>query len=77
MEAADKSKTASRAERIGNAVVGVFLAAIAGWIVVVAAPFASSGEPIAALVIGALGADALVSAITGRRSLASRIGPLP
>lgn len=76
-ETADKRKTASRAERIGSAVFGVFLVAIAVWIAVMAAPFTSIGEPIAALVIGALGAEALVGAITGRRSLASRIGPLP
>ncbi len=76
-DATDKRKTAPRAERIGNAVFGAFLVAIAGWIVVIAAPFTSTGEPIAALVTAAVGADALVSAITGRRSLASRIGPLP
>jgi hypothetical protein len=76
-KAAHNRSTDSRAARIGNAVVGVFFVAIAAWLVVIALPLTSIGEPVVALVMGSLGADALRCAIIGRRSLLSRLGPLP
>ncbi len=76
-QAADNRSTESRAARIGNAVFGVFFVGIAAWLVVIALPLKSIGEPVAALVMGSLGADALRSAATGRRSLLSWLGPLP
>lgn len=67
----------SRGERIGSAVVGALFLGVAFLIVVLAAPFASIWEPVAALALGALGADGIASAVRGRRSLLSRIGPWP
>lgn len=53
---------------VAVAVVVFFLAPVAPYPV---------GATIAGVVIGALGLEALVAALRNRRSLASRIGPLP
>ena len=67
----------SPAARIGSAVIGVLFIAAAILILLDATPFTSIWQPIAALVIGALGVDGVVSALRSKRSILSRIGPLP
>lgn len=57
---------------IGLLLVGCSIASV-----VASADDLRPGAVIAALVIGGLGLDALVSALRRRRSLVSRIGPLP
>ena len=54
---------------------GIFLLAMAAAIIVVSDR--SAGPVVAAVVLAGLGLDALASAIRNRRSLLSRIGPLP
>jgi uncharacterized membrane protein YdcZ (DUF606 family) len=61
---------------IGACLGAVFLAA-AIVIVVQGLPGPSAGEIVAALVLGGLGLDAVISALRDRRSLLERIGPLP
>ncbi|MEO8080595.1 MAG: hypothetical protein ABI641_08695 [Caldimonas sp.] len=63
--------------RIVNAAFGLLFVVIA--IVIAATTYRSmlARGLVAALVIGALGIDALVSAARGTRSWLSRIGPLP
>jgi len=56
--------------------IGALLVACAAWIVMLV-PFSDWLAMIAAGVLFVLGADALVAAKTGRRSVLSRIGPLP
>jgi hypothetical protein len=55
--------------------IGILFVALAVFIVLVA----ENGwmAYLAALVVGGLGLDAIVAALQGRRSLISRIGPLP
>lgn len=67
----------SPAARIGSAVIGVLFIAAAMLILLETSPFTSPWQPIAALVIGALGLDGVVSALRGKRSILSRIDPLP
>jgi hypothetical protein len=55
--------------------IGFILVAIA--IVVYADPGMGAGPWLVAAVIGGLGLDAVLAAARGRRSLLSRIGPLP
>ncbi len=55
---------------------GFVFCGIALAIVLLAQPL-STGPVIAAVVLGGLGLDAVVSAVRGTRSLLSRIGPLP
>lgn len=63
-------------QRIAAAAIGCFLVGIAATIALAAQPL-TTGALLAALVLGGLGAEALVSAARGRRCLVSRIGPLP
>lgn len=60
-----------------EAAVGVLLILAAIAIVVVADPGTGVGALVAALVLAGLGLDAVHAAARGRRSLLSRIGPLP
>lgn len=73
----EQRKVVSKTERISNIVIGTLFAAVAVWLLVEALPQPSPGEGIAVLAIGSLGVEALVCALRGRRSLLSRIGPLP
>jgi len=64
-----------RLDRIVAAVIGTLFLGAAGAIVLLT-PL-TAGVSLTAGVIGALGLEAVVSAIRGRRCLLSRIGPLP
>lgn len=67
----------SRTHRRVTAAFGIFLMAVALLIVAVSEPSNRLPGLLVALVLAALGVDALLSALRGRRSLVSRIGPLP
>ena len=73
----DQRKVVSKAERIGSAVIGVLFIAVAVWLLIMTLPQPAIGKLLVALVVGSLGVEALVSAFQRRRSLLSRIGPLP
>ncbi len=66
----------SRLDRFIALLFGLVFCGIALAIVLLAQPL-STGPVIAAVVLGGLGLDAVVSAVRGTRSLLSRIGPLP
>lgn len=68
---------ARTSERWVGAAFGLFLVGMAVAIVLLAADANPLGASAAALLIGGLGVDALVAAIRDRRSILSRIGPLP
>lgn len=61
--------------KIIEASVGALFLGLGLWIAVEAEGHAPSW--LLALLIGGLGVDAIVSVLRGRRSLLSRIGPLP
>ena len=62
-------------ERRITAILGLMFTALGAWI---AFDLADDWPAyLAAVAIGGLGIDAIYSAIRGRRSLMSRIGPLP
>lgn len=63
--------------RAGNLAIGLLFVGLAIGIVLLAEPASSVGSLLAALVIGGLGLDALLCAARRRRSLLSRLGPLP
>jgi len=63
--------------RIVTAIFGAFFVAVALLILAAAWESTPIEASIAALVLGFLGADALISAARDKRSLLSRIGPLP
>ena len=65
----------SRSFRIVTAGIGLFFTVLAIGMVVVTG--FSVGAMIAAVIVGTLGIDAIVSACRGTRPLLSRIGPLP
>lgn len=67
----------SRGSRIVTACMGALFAALAIAIIVVVDRPIGLGALVAAMVIGLLGIDALLSAVRAKRSLLSRIGPLP
>ena len=56
-------------------VMGLLFTALGAWIAFEVAD--DWPAYLAALAVGALGIDAIYSAVRGRRSLLSRIGPLP
>ncbi len=66
----------SRLDRFIALLFGLVFCGIALAIVLLAQPL-STGPVIAAVVLGGLGLDAVVSAVRGTQSLLSRIGPLP
>ena len=63
--------------RIVTGCMGALFVALAIAIIAVVDRPMGPGALVAALVIGLLGIDALISAVRARRSLLSRIGPLP
>ncbi len=67
----------TNAERWVTAMVGLLFVGIAIAIVFLLAADLSFGALVVAAVIGGLGVDALLSAARRRRSIVSRIGPLP
>jgi len=70
--------TKANFSRIVTAIFGVFFVVLALVILVTALEFRPIGAVIAAsLVVGFLGAEAIISAARGRTSLLERIGPLP
>lgn len=72
---ADRQGTRSTAYRAFTAVLGIIFVGIA--IVILAISERTFGPLAAAVVIGALGVDAIVSALRNRESWLARIGPLP
>jgi hypothetical protein len=58
-------------------IFGVFLLVLAVTAVVTSSEETRTGALLLALVLGALGLDAVISAARDRRSIISRIGPLP
>jgi Flp pilus assembly protein TadB len=67
----------SKAGRVTDALFGTFILALAVAVLVLAWHSSPIAAAIAALVLGFLGVEAIVSAVRCRRSLLSRIGPLP
>ena len=67
----------SKRHRVITAGFGVLFIVLAVAIVVWSNPPMHLGAVLTALVIAALGLDALISAIRNKRSLLSRVGPLP
>ena len=67
----------NNAERWVTAMVGLLFVGIAIAIVCLLAADLSFGTFAVAAVVGGLGIDALLSAARKRRSIVSRIGPLP
>jgi len=63
--------------RAVTAIFGVFFVVLALLILVAAWESTPTGAAIASLVVGFLGAEAILSAVRDRASLLSRIGPLP
>lgn len=66
-----------KSPQIVDLVFGVFLIVLAVAILALSDPSTRFGSVAAALVVGGLGAEAVFSAIRGKRSLLARIGPLP
>lgn len=60
-----------------DAAFGMFFLALAGAVVAYADVGAGAGALVVAAVLALLGANALLAALANRRSLLSRIGPLP
>jgi hypothetical protein len=67
----------SQGSRIVTGCMGALFVALAIAIIVVVDRPIGLGALVAAMVIGLLGIDALISAVRAKRSLLSRIGPLP
>lgn len=63
--------------RKADAAFGIFFLALVPIILVVAWEDTPVGALVVAAVVGLLGVDAIFSAVRNRRSLVSRIGPLP
>lgn len=59
-----------------TAVFGVLLALIGTWLLVQREE-GQTGQLLAALILTGLGLEAVVSVLRGKRSLLSRLGPLP
>lgn len=71
----DRQGTKSTTYHVFTAALGVIFVAVA--VVIVAISEFTFGPLAAALVVGALGVDAIVSAWRHRESWLARIGPLP
>lgn len=67
----------SKARRKVDAAFGAFFVALAIAILAASSWPPPAGALLAASLVGLLGLDAIVGAVRGRRSLLSRIGPLP
>jgi hypothetical protein len=74
---ANPLKSQGTRERVAAAVIGALFVVLALAILASSVHDLSVGPLMAALVIGALGIEALLSAARRRRCLLSRIGPLP
>lgn len=74
---ADRPKGEGTRERVAAVLIGALFVGIALAILVSFMQDLSAGPVLAALVIGSLGIEALLSAARNRRCLLSRIGPLP
>ena len=74
---ANQLKDQGTRERIAAVVIGAFFVGIALAILASFVRDLSVGPVLAAVVIGGLGIEALLSAARRRRCLLSRIGPLP
>ena len=72
-----RNQDESPGSRIVAGCVGALFVALAIAIIAVADWPTSPGALVAASIIALLGIDALLSAVRGKRSLLSRIGPLP
>lgn len=66
----------SRQELVIRSFFGLFFLALAIAILLLSTPATRAGSLFAALIIGILGVDELISLWLQRRSLLSRIGPL-
>ena len=69
--------TQSRSYRWVTAGFGLVFVGLAIAILLAADSQRKLGSAVAAAIVGGLGGDAIVSAVRGRRSLLSRLGPLP
>lgn len=72
-----RNQDESKGSRIVTGCVGALFVALAIAIIAVVDRPIGLGAVVAAMVIGLLGIDALISAVRAKRSLLSRIGPLP
>ncbi len=70
------SSTESKADRIGSAVFGALFVGV-GALILLLTPADTLWHVGVALVCASLGLEAIASAVSGKRSLLSRIGPLP
>lgn len=71
------SKTRAKVNKVVEIALGVFFVTLAIIILGLSTPSTFAGSLLAALLLGTLGGEAIVSAIRNKRSLLSRIGPLP
>ncbi len=76
MDTRDPS-TSTRSRRLVGVPFGAFFVALALFIVVTSDASTRVPAIAAAVVVGGLGLDLIISAIRRKRSLLSRIGPLP
>ncbi|QUS61479.1 hypothetical protein IQE94_05040 [Synechocystis sp. PCC 7339] len=74
---AGRQVTRSRQDLVIRSFFGLFFLALAIAILVLSTPANRMGSLFAAFIIGGLGIDELISLRLQRRSLLSRIGPLP
>lgn len=72
-----KPEPGTKAQRTADALFGIFFIVLAVAILVAGSESTLTGALVAAIVVGGLGVDALVNAARNKRSLISRIGPLP
>jgi uncharacterized membrane protein len=69
--------SSTKARRIVGVLFGIFFLAVAFLILFTSSTSTRVAAIAAAVVIGGLGLDSVASAMRGKRSLLSRIGPLP
>ena len=69
--------TKSKQYRIVTFLFGLFFLILAILILVLSGPSPGVGSFFVALIVGGLGLDGIISALRQKRSLLSRIGPLP
>lgn len=74
---AGENHSKCKSNRVVTAAFGVIFTGLAVAIIVTAVASTLTGSLIAASIVGMLGVDALISAVRNKRSLLSRIGPLP
>ena len=77
MSDSGKNQDERQGSRIVTGCMGALFVALAIAIIVVVDRPLGLGALVAAMVTGLLGIDALIAAVRGKRSLLSRIGPLP